>query len=89
MLCVGSIKKLCECGWHASKNDNFCQRSRSCGSSLVSLRHIDEQSGDEPRKPYLRNISCGFRNFSWHSGFSDADVADVSASITKLLMAKM
>ena len=88
MLFVGSIEKLCECGGHAPKNDNFCQLSSSCGSSPVFLRHIHEQSGDGSRKPYFRNISCGVRSFSWFSGFSDADVADVSASITKLLRAK-
>ena len=89
MLFVGSIEKLCECGWHASKNNNDCQLPRSCGSNLVFLWHIYERSCDEPREPYLRNISHSFRDFSWHGGSSDADVAAISASITNLLMAKI
>lgn len=88
MLFVDSIEKLCECNWHAPKNNNVCQRSESCGYSLVFLWHIYEQSCYEPRKLYLRNISSGFRDFYWHSGSSDADVATISASITNLLVAK-
>ena len=82
---MGSIEKLCECGWCASKTDVVCRRSGYCGSSIIFLRYIYEQSCAEPRKSYLRNISCGVRNFSWHSGFSDPDVADISVSLTHLL----
>ncbi len=78
MLFVGSLEKLFDCGCHEYKDNNDCQLPRACGSSLVFLWHIYEQSGDEPGKRYLRNISFGFRDFSWHGGSSDVDVAAIS-----------
>ena len=85
MLFVDSIEKLGECVWYASKNDDVCQRS-DCGRfSHIFLRHIYGQSGDEPRKPYFRNISCRGGCFSCYSGFSGAGVPDFSGSLSTLL----
>ena len=85
MLFVGSIEKLCECGWIASKNADVCQRSGSCGSSLVFLRHIYEQSCVVPRRPYFRLVPCCVRYFSRLSGFSGVDFSDIPGALNTLL----